>query len=643
MNILKKMVSILITLQLVFCIMSLTSTASTNENTIVSVERFDSPDSLIDVETSIETIQTALNSSGDGTHASFGNSPLPGAVSWSYGRFFFPANSNTGNITTSLKTALPLTNAHKSILEAKVKIKKAERDSDYMFKLFQNTTNSAETEGDPLLKISNGGSAYLLKSANNVSLTGTMDNNVWYHIYFVFATNESGVGTYDIYINGVKINTTPLPLVNNRTYNLTNISKIRFQRGGTAEETLYIDDIIAQKLVAPYVQGYAFGDDDFADANGTITDVPQHTGSINLDFNTIINSSTANNITLTKSDGTVVKSYAVRDSLDATRVKVMLLDSLDPRTTYTLSYAGVTDVINDASNNAADGTLVFTTGRATEKVVQDRFFWSAYASDNVEMLKAVAKQNSVVAVSSADSYTAIDDVKSKEEIPFITSTNAIAKNAADTWGEGLPKIRLESLGSGGIIYRIPQGAKDITVKAGVKSTTPTADIKCYVAKDLADFGTVLSKEITLTASEPAGSTWKRIQYRGTVVETGYTYVKVVMERVGTGPIYTPSPYAVDITPQVSGFVATLTQDTSVPGKLTATIDMSNHTAAPQTAVMVAACYKNDRLLRVALSDTISVAGGASDALTISGFNTEDSDRVKIMLWDDITLLHPLMK
>lgn len=235
-------------------------------------------------------------------------------------------------------------------LEAKVKFEK--NTIKYLFAARDSSDTANEKTNPAILKFGDTSGKITSVGSNNMFKNLKMLSNKWYQIYFVFDNDK-----YTLYINGINASDAPIELNGGAAVNISQIDKFLFQgnKNTTAAQTTYVDDIVAQKLVPIYLAGSSI-------ENGA-ADVPTDTEKLTLDFNTIADSTSLENLTVKANGEAVDKSeYSVSvNETDATCIDVSFNGNLRSNALYTVSYNGIKDVINAEGANTASGEISFTT------------------------------------------------------------------------------------------------------------------------------------------------------------------------------------------------------------------------------------------------------------------------------------------
>lgn len=261
-----------------------------------------------------------------------------------------PVNSAARQVYATLdKSIHTVAENETDTLEVKVKFEK--NTKKYLFGARDNSDPENQKTNSTLLKFKNDAGTQLTGS-DDVYFSGiTMPSGKWHQLYFVFDND-----TYTLFIDG-KTACKDVKLNGKNDVAVTRIDQFLFQGNGATkvDQVTYIDDIIAQKLVPFYLSQSSIADG--AD------NVSAETEKLTLDFNTVIDSASLDNITVKAGERVLDKSeYSAEvNASDATCVDVSFVGSLQGGTVYTVDYSGVKDAVNTDGNNTASGSISFTT------------------------------------------------------------------------------------------------------------------------------------------------------------------------------------------------------------------------------------------------------------------------------------------
>lgn len=193
----------------------------------------------------------------------------------------------------------------------------------------------------------------VLEQKYSTKRIGKFFANRWYHIFVVVRGNS-----YDFYVDGVKANSSPLPLVRSNSneakrVNEAGVKGIRLLKYGHkvwGKQESWWDDILVQKLAKLQLQSSSVQDGD--------VDVDIKCKTVTLDFNTLLDDLSIGSIKLLEGEK-VVPGVQVRIlPEDTTQAEVIIPEGvLLPGTTYTLQYTGLLDKFG----TTAEGKLAFTT------------------------------------------------------------------------------------------------------------------------------------------------------------------------------------------------------------------------------------------------------------------------------------------
>lgn len=242
--------------------------------------------------------------------------------------------------------------------EVKVKFEKGT-----MKYLFGPNDSKNNASNGTLLKFGNTAGTSLKGADDNYFNTAAqMKPGEWQQLFFVFNNDK-----YDLYINGVKASNSSVDLKGKAAkLNITQIDKFLFQgnksTGNNAtkvDQTTWIDDVIAQKLVPLYLTGSTVADN--------AENVSVETKTVTLDFNTIIDSTALSALTVKAGERVLADTEytAAVNSSDATKVDITFTGALQGSTVYTIDYTGIKDVINTEEDACASGSLTFATEEKT--------------------------------------------------------------------------------------------------------------------------------------------------------------------------------------------------------------------------------------------------------------------------------------
>lgn len=227
--------------------------------------------------------------------------------------------------------------------------------------------------------------------------------NQWYHIYMAACGNA-----YDVYVNGVKLNDSPLPFIDNSGTLITDtgIEGINLMMYSTAWNTeTFWDDVIVQKMSSLQLNSHSL--------EQGINDVPLYTKTIEINFNNIIDVSTLKNIKLTEGPAASEKPISVQLVAEyPTKVSVPLTENLNYETDYRLGFDGLSDIF------------------ATSAIGQTLDFRTTAPSADASIVSSISEQGSLVPLNSELTPMLTFDQELNPSTVIPENFTVTAKNAA---------------------------------------------------------------------------------------------------------------------------------------------------------------------------------------------------------------------
>ena len=210
-----------------------------------------------------------------------------------------------------------------------------------------------DVNGNELLSLDDP--RYLTDGVRDTSKLDAAWVNQWHHIYIELESLADNQIQYDVYWNGEKLNDTPIvfTLAQEAIDNAaTGISRWINRINAWGSGYILLDDLGVQPVKELTLRNSTVIDGQIgADTKGPIV----------LDFNTLIDESTLNSITLQTEDGQVPEGLTKRfDGIDQSRVVLEWAGDLAEKTKYVIDYSGLAD-IHQSKGNAQK--ITFTSGQ----------------------------------------------------------------------------------------------------------------------------------------------------------------------------------------------------------------------------------------------------------------------------------------
>jgi len=337
----RKIMSILLSLALLMSCITVVPFCASADMTYYVNENFENVDDLQELEERPEIFQVHGGSNGI---VGIANIPERGNVV----EFNFsskPSDSTDRNnfIKFNPKPGISLV-GNKVVMEAKVY---PTATGNHAIRLFEQTWSShaytSNPSFEPLVVFQNGN----IEGASGAMTAYSV--NEWYHIYIVINNTDNPADrTYDVYSNGELIGSS---LKRSGTFTTTNtIDYINIAHRAWAAGNTYIDDV--------KIFEYPGFELESTSIDGKLQNVNPKTEEINLKFTSPLNPATINSIAVINSDGENMSIVPTLDSLDKSILKIALGEELEPGEEYTLSFDGLTSIMNESY----DSSIVFKAG-----------------------------------------------------------------------------------------------------------------------------------------------------------------------------------------------------------------------------------------------------------------------------------------